>query len=221
MAGSLIERSSSQSQKGNHVALHHVMLDIETMGKKPYSAIIGIGAALFDPRGNTITDSIHVTIDLELAQKRGFRLDAGTVSWWLAPEQRPAWDAYLKIAHFDPDTAFLGFQMWLDESVGPRDEIAFWGNGAGFDCNLMHNAAELLNVTWRDKNGNEHPGFWPHWNDRCFRTMKSLMMTRPDTPVTAKSLQPKFEGTPHVAVDDAMHQARWLQAICNAFHLDL
>lgn len=198
----------------------HIMVDIETLGTKPYSAIIGIGAAYFDPRRNSVLDSFHVTIDPELAQKRGFRLDAGTVSWWLAPAQRPAWDKFLSIAHFDPDEAFNGFQIWLD-SVGPREELRFWGNGAGFDCNLMHNAAELLGAEWHDKDGKEHPGFWPHWNDRCFRTLKNMSLIRPHSLVTAKSLCPPFEGTPHVAVDDAIHQARWLAAICNAFDLDL
>ena len=204
--------------------MKHVMLDLETMGTKPYSAIIGIGAAYFDPRGNSILDSFHVTIDPELAQKRGFRIDAGTVSWWLAPEQRPAWDKFLSIAHFSPDDAFNGFGQWLD-TVGLREEIAFWGNGAGFDCNLMHNAADLMGIGYVKKDGNMVDGLWPHWNDRCFRTIKNLTHYPKQSadnlaqPIRAKDVVPPFEGTPHVAVDDAIHQARWLQAICNTFDL--
>jgi hypothetical protein len=134
---------------------------------------------------------------------------------------------YLNTPRFGPDDAFNAFLMWLDESVGPRHKIAFWGNGAGFDCNLMHNAAQLLGAEWHDARGDAKPGFWPHWNDRCFRTMKGLsretgnVFDETHKIVTAKSLEPKFEGTPHVAIDDAIHKARWLQAICDEFDVTL
>jgi exodeoxyribonuclease VIII len=208
----------------------HVMLDIETWGTKPYSAIIGIGAAYFDPTGTpgAMLDTFHVTIDPELAQAAGFQIDASTVSWWLHPNQRSAWDKFLGTAHFAPQDAFNGFGQWLD-TIGPREDIKFWGNGAGFDCNLMHNAAKVLNIGYTNEKGEGRDGLWPHWNDRCFRTLKNMSYLRPvvvgdenRTPtIKAKDLQPKFAGTPHVAVDDAIHQAHWLQAICNQFNLEL
>jgi hypothetical protein len=209
--------------------MKHVMLDLETMGTKPYSAIIGIGAAYFDPRGSSVLDSFHVTIDIALAQKRGFRLDAGAVAWWLAPAQRPAWDAYLSLAHFSPDDAMNGFGQWLDTVSADREDIAFWGNGAGFDCNLMHNAADLMGLGYTNKDGNPRDGLWPYSNDRCFRTMKNLTYNK-NVPneagaymadITAKSLCPPDVGIAHVAVDDAIHQAQWLQAICTTFDIIL
>lgn len=47
---------------------------------------------------------------------------------------------------------------------------------------------------------------WPHWNDRCYRTLKAM---RPDVKM-------ERTGTHHNAVDDATSQARHALALLAA-----
>jgi hypothetical protein len=191
----------------------NVMLDLETLGTKEYSAIISIGATWFDPTKigpDAILAEYHVTIDPESATKKGLRMDASTVMWWMDPAQRTALDEWRNTIHFELDVALDGFQQFvleclkaqeaLDPEDGRRDtyepfkQVIMWGNGPQFDCMLLRQAFE---VCQRDVP-------WMHYNERCFRTMKSLP--------GAKSLAPPHEGTQHNALIDARQQTLWL---CN------
>ena len=57
------------------------MLDLETLGNKPGSVIVAIGAAKF---GNgEILDSFYERVDAESCVSLGLRMDVPTVMWWL------------------------------------------------------------------------------------------------------------------------------------------
>ena len=185
-----------------------VMLDLETFGVKEYSAIISIGAVVFDPTKqgeDAIAHEYHVTIDPETAQAKGLRLDASTVLWWMQPNQRAALDDWRNTIHFSLDVALDGFSQFLLESLreitteghadfDPAEQVTIWGNGPQFDCMLLRQAFEMCQ---RDVP-------WKHYNEKCFRTMKNLP--------GAKSLTPPIDGVKHNALVDARHQALWL---CN------
>lgn len=219
--------------------MKHIMVDNETWGVKPYSTIISIGAVLFDPSRwarSKIQQSYYITIDPVASEKAGFRKDADTIAWWLQPSQAEAWKDWYETVHAEPHNAFLGLAMWIEslfdekmypgalanvkvgdrDTFNPYDHVCLWGNGAGFDNVLLRQGFELLNI--------EPP--WRHYNDRCFRTLKNLVMTRdggerPDQTITAGKCAPPFEGTKHNALADAIHQAKWLCNIAEEFELDL
>ncbi|MBV5342719.1 3'-5' exoribonuclease, partial [bacterium] len=84
--------------------------------------------------------------------------------------------------------ALQNFSEWI-----PKRATVF-GNGSDFDNVILSNAYLRLSM--------ERP--WPKFNDRCFRTIKSMF----------KSVQqPVREGVHHSALDDAKHQALWLLKI--------
>lgn len=212
--------------------LKHFMLDLETWGTGPFSSIIAVGLVYFDPNVQSVitTDgqvperNFYVTIDPIENEKAGFRLDASTISWWLNPTQRPAWDEWMKPAHFGPQDAFNAVSMWLDEidHIDPPDPVQgidamspekayeasvshriVWGNGPGFDNELAKQAHKLLNM----------PLPWGYQGDRCFRTMKNLPR--------AKDVRPSDTGLQHNALSDALYQARWLQNIVREYSLTI
>ena len=191
----------------------NVMLDLETFGTKDFSVIISIGAVCFDPTktgSDAIVSEFHVTIDPADAQKRGLRLDADTVCWWLAPEQASAWHDWYNTPHFQLDVALDGFSEFLRENLtyaetdtpddGKRDtyelreQVTLWGNGPQFDCSLLRQAYQVC----------QRDAPWQHYGERCFRTMKNLPGARP--------LVVPHEGLQHNALVDARQQALWL---CN------
>ena len=184
--------------------MQHVMLDLETMGVRPTSAIIAIGAVAFEmPRlaegGFDATDGknliipgktgeeFYCVIDLESCVQAGLTLDASTILWWMQQSDearkqfdRPGVDIY---------EALMQFSDWM-KNVGGK---YVWGNGAAFDNVLLTNAYQVCEKT--------QP--WKCWDDRCYRTMKAQY----------PNVKMNRVGTHHQAVDDARSQAIHLMEI--------
>jgi len=170
---------------------NNIMLDLETMGTTPTSAIIAIGAVCFDKK---IKGKFYGVVDLQSSVDVGLTVDASTIMWWM--QQSDAARKAFKRKGINLVDALIEFQDWIG-----KDAIV-WGNGAAFDNVLLASAYRLtgLNIPW------------DFYNDRCYRTMKSLH----------KNVKPpKFKGTPHRADDDAAHQARHLIKICKKIGVQL
>jgi exodeoxyribonuclease VIII len=161
-----------------------IMLDIETLGTRPGSAIVSIGAVKFG--GGQIVGEFYERIDMQSAMDIGLTVDASTIAWWL--KQGDAARAELtkpakRIGH-----ALEAFAYWIKDS-----EAEVWGNGVGFDNVLLATAYAHAQL----------PQPWVHWNDRCYRTMKALHTQIPM----------ERAGTHHHALDDAKFQAVHLMKI--------
>jgi len=165
----------------------NIMLDLETMGNKPTSAIIEIGACIFSSAGG-IGDSFSSIVDLQSSMNAGLTVDASTISWWMMQ----SWDARkrFKVNKLTPTLreALEAFQRWI-----PKGSIV-WGNGSDFDNVILKNAYTMCSM----------PSPWPERNDRCFRTMKNIF---------GDVEKPKNSGVEHSAVDDAKFQAEWILKI--------
>ncbi|MFR4188270.1 MAG: 3'-5' exoribonuclease domain-containing protein, partial [Klebsiella sp.] len=61
----------------------HVMVDLETMGKKHNAPIVAIGAVVFDPATGSIGESFYKVVCLESSVNWGAVIDPSTVIWWL------------------------------------------------------------------------------------------------------------------------------------------
>lgn len=163
--------------------MKNVMIDLETMGNRPRSAVVAIGAVFFDKTG--LGPEFYVRVDLASCVKAGLRLDTSTVLWWLAQE-----DAARRELH-DEKLERLELREAMgqltDFLTGHSVEFSIWGNGSDFDNVLTVDAYEAV--------GLEAP--WRFWSHRCYRTLKAL---RPDMRVPRT-------GTHHNALDDAKSQA--------------
>lgn len=163
------------------------MLDLETLGTRPDSVIIAIGAVKFDLDGTR--DQFYQVIDPTSCVDIGLQIDAGTVMWWMQQDAM-ARDAF-KTKGVPIDVALSQFATWVDGGE------AVWGNGADFDNVLLANAYRMCKM--------EQP--WKYWNNRCYRTMKNQF---PNVDV------PSRKGMKHNAVDDARSQAEHLIRILNS-----
>lgn len=163
----------------------NVMLDLETLGTSPGSAILSIGAVKFGNGG--IQDRFYARIDLANNMRLSLRIDASTIMWWLKQSD----EARLEIT--EPGGLLVVVLLEFDKWLGTK-ECKIWGNGAAFDNALL---AEAYRVTEL-----ELP--WQFRNDRCYRTLKNFF---PQVPL------PPGTGTKHNALDDAEFQAKHLMAI--------
>lgn len=166
----------------------HVMLDLETWGTGNKALIVSIGACKFDE--DRILDRFHVAVDPVSAQAHGLEIDASTILWWLSSERDEARRNWLAQDRVDLGSALLGFHDWC--KTGP-EAAAIWGNGATFDNVILRSAFAAT--------GQDYPVRF--WQDQCYRTVKNH----------APGVELIREGTHHNALDDAVSQAKHLQAI--------
>lgn len=167
----------------------HVMIDLETWGTLPGSALRSIGAVTFSPYGEPHEGkSFYANIDQQSCMDAELSINRDTAIWWsgqslesqrrLEENQRPLRD----VVH--------DFARWW-QSVGGT---YVWSNGANFDEVLWRIAAAKV----------DHGTPWKYWNVRDTRTCWAMAgLDHRGIP---------FEGTQHDALADARHQAKCVTA---------
>lgn len=166
-----------------------VMMDLETFGTRPGSAIRSVAAACFDLRGDGVGDNtFSANITAMSCWVAGLTVDRDTIAWWekqsteakevLKKNQRPL----LEVAN--------EFHTWFRKTGAD----CVWAQGAGFDPVLWERAALAAGASWVP---------WKFWNIRCTRTAYHLGGLDHKT-------VPRV-GTAHSAADDCAHQVRCVQ----------
>lgn len=163
-----------------------VMLDLETLGTKPGSVILSLGAVTDDGR------AFYEVISIDSCTAAGLTIDESTVQWWTTQATAAA------KAAFRPDLKPVE-KGWLHDvlqsfaSWYPAADAELWANGAAFDPPLLECAYRAVDI--------DIP--WDFRNVRCYRTLKALY---PDVPPPANSMK-------HHALRDAGAQMRHLQLL--------
>lgn len=176
--------------------LSNVMIDLETVGTKPYSAIVSIGAVFFDPKTGETGDTFYDVISLDSCTQSGLVMDAGAVQWWIKQDKQAQ-----RIFHDFKTTlpkSLENFSAFLTKSGITDKTIKPWGNGSSFDITLLECAYQAC--------GMAHP--WKYWNVRDVRTVVAMGEGYSDAHKTMKR-----EGTYHNALDDAIHQTKYVAEI--------
>ncbi len=194
-----IESCHHNKEEDQPIDYVHVMVDLETMGKKHNAPIVAIGAVVFDPATGSIGESFYKVVCLESSVNWGAVIDPSTVIWWLK-QSSEARSAIVNDDAIPLQDALLQFREFVSDNVaGGSKKAQVWGNGASFDNSILRSSYDCI--------AEDYP--WEYWNDRDVRTMVELGQ--------AISFDPKttipFEGSRHNALADAIHQARYVSAI--------
>ena len=194
-----IEPGHHNKEEDQPIDYVHVMVDLETMGKKHNAPIVAIGAVVFDPATGSIGESFYKVVCLESSVNWGAVIDPSTVIWWLK-QSSEARSAIVNDDAIPLQDALLQFREFVSDNVaGGSKKAQVWGNGASFDNSILRSSYDYI--------AEDYP--WEYWNDRDVRTMVELGQ--------AISFDPKttipFEGSRHNALADAIHQARYVSAI--------
>ncbi|HCM9177839.1 MULTISPECIES: exonuclease [Enterobacter] len=177
----------------------HLMVDIEAFGKKADSPVVSIGAVFFNPSTGNTGSEFYKVISLESAMASGGVPDASTIIFWLkaSPEAR----SELVMDDAIPlDDALLQLNEFIAENAanGP-ESVQVWGNGATYDNVLLEASYDRTGI----------PCPWKFWNNRDVRTVVELGK--------AVGCEPRYEipfdGEPHKAISDALHQVKYVSAI--------
>ncbi|EEQ3641283.1 exonuclease [Escherichia coli] len=172
---------------------HHLMIDLETMGKNPDAPINSLAGKFFDPATGEMGPEFSKTIDLETT---GGVIDRDTIKWWLK-QSREAQSAILT-DEIPLDDALLQLREFINENSG-EFFVQVWGNGANFDNVILRRSYERQEI----------PCPWRYTNDRDVRTIVALGLVMD---FDARSVI-TFEGERHNALHDARYQAKYVSAI--------
>ncbi|HBC3173290.1 TPA: 3'-5' exoribonuclease [Escherichia coli O146] len=192
-ANPLIKVSGHHESTSTSRLWHHLMIDLETMGKNPDAPIASIGAVFFDPQTGEQGPEFSKIIDMGTC---GGTVDISTIEWWL---QRSGEARAAILADRIPlDDALLQLREFIDENSG-EFFVQVWGNGANFDNVILRRSYERQEI----------PCPWRYTNDRDVRTMVALGLVMD---FDARSVI-TFEGERHNALHDARYQAKYVSAI--------
>lgn len=178
--------------------LSNVMLDIETLGTSPDAAVLSIGAVFFNLDTGEIGNKFYRTISLESCISAGLSVDASTITWWMNQGDEA------KSLFSDKDAtsiekALSDLTGFMKRHAADISNLQVWGNGPSFDNTIISNLYR--------KTGISRP--WAYHNDRCVRTIVELGRKRGIDPKNTAA----FNGTKHNALDDAIHQAKYVAEI--------
>ena len=158
-----------------------LMIDLETLGTRPNSVILSIGAVAFDE--DKIHDEFYVNVDLETSLPLGFEIDPSTVYWWLKQDKTAG-------ELLDKNKFSIRWSInQLSEFIDKHDPNEIWANSPSFDLVMLKNAYGKVG---------RHVD-WNFWVERDFRTF--MAMARPDR------IYPKVA---HNALEEAKAQAETL-----------
>jgi len=162
------------------------MIDLETLGLKPGSVVLAIGAVKFDPKNDPTglqislpKNRLSICINIESSLAWKMSVDASTLYWWL--KQSDEARAALAIMPTGLPSALAIFDDFFKGSA------FLWGHGAAFDPPMLAAAYNAISA--------ETP--WHYSNVRDTRTLFAL--------TGSKVVQD--ETTKHNALADAEAQA--------------
>ncbi|RNR10326.1 exonuclease, partial [Klebsiella pneumoniae] len=156
-----IESGHHNKEEDQPIDYVHVMVDLETMGKKHNAPIVAIGAVVFDPATGSIGESFYKVVCLESSVNWGAVIDPSTVIWWLK-QSSEARSAIVNDDAIPLLDALLQFREFVSDNVaGGSKKAQVWGNGASFDNSILRSSYDCI--------AEDYP--WEYWNDRDVRTM--------------------------------------------------
>lgn len=182
-----MEQMQAAAPKAKPVVRYdHIMLDLETLGTTADSAILSIGAVKFNLNGEMDDAAFYAICTIGSQPKR--HINGDTLAWWMT-QNDDAQKVFTSGDKMPLERALLDLKGWVE-----HDDYLLWSNGADFDIPIINHAMRAYNIAPLVK----------FWNHRCFRTLKNEYSSCP---------KPPFEGAQHNALMDAIHQAKWVQAI--------
>lgn len=159
------------------------MVDCETLGSRPGSAIASIGAVVFT--STAVIEEWECVVDPQSCVDAGLTLDVDTIKWWMK-QSDAAREQTFGFGGSDIGDALQLLRQFTDE----HSCVDYWSHGATFDLVLLTEAARLSKVT---------PLVRDFRRARDTRTLYEITGVNPRTFMGT--------GTAHNAVDDARAQA--------------
>lgn len=161
-------------------SMKDVMVDIETLGTMPGSAILSIGAVAFDAETGEFGASLLAQINPIFAVNAGLTVDPKTMVWWMQQGDEARSEA------FGGALDLLSALTYFSTFIGTEQPLRLWAKPPSFDLVLLEAAYAVARQ--------EVP--WHYRSPRCVRTIMDVA-----------GLEYGHTLPAHTALDDAKAQA--------------
>lgn len=165
------------------------MIDFETIGQNPDTAVISLGACFFDEKSGEIGPTFYMAFDIDEQLKRGRTVTADTLKFWMN-QSGAAKKVFNEKAKPAKEVLEL-FSQWVlsNNTIG---KVQPWGNGSSFDISIIEHLFRMYEVKCP----------WQFFNIYDLRTFKRY--------IAGGAKVDKSEGVNHNALDDAKNQALYV-----------
>lgn len=166
-----------------------LMVDIETLSSHPTAAIVSIGAQMFNLATGETGEEFYMNVKASSSEKAGLHFSGDTIEWWL--KQDPAAIAALMTDQHSLKVVLEEYAKFYHLHGNPN----MWGNGCGFDCNIIRHAYHALGYTTMP---------WRFSKDRDVRTLVNMAEL-----VGFDKKSVVRQGVAHNALDDVKFQIEY------------
>lgn len=164
------------------------MLDFETLGTDPDTAVISLGACFFDEQTGEIGPTFYMAFEIDEQLKKGRSITGSTLQWWMG--QTGAAKKVFNEKAKPTQEVLETFAKWV-LSNNTISKIRPWGNGSTFDISIIEDMFRMYNIKCP----------WLFYNVYDLRTFKRYI---------ANGAKVVIEGTAHNALDDAIGQSKYV-----------
>lgn len=182
----------------------HFMCDLETLDVNSTAVVLSIALVPFSAVAKTIGPAVPLYLKLSATAVQeqidaGRTVSASTLSFWFEQPDAPRAELFPSMQSNWPDAINTVVAYIENISTFADKRAVVWGNGAGFDCNILRSFIE------------SHPAYnrkapFYFFNDRDVRTMLDLSPESKNIPMPDGFVK-------HNALHDAMHEATM---VCDA-----
>lgn len=186
--------------------MKHVMIDIETMSRRPNAAIVALAAVPFTLTGEVAApvSCFYHAITLKSCQEAGLHIGAETVEWWMKQNSEARYSLFL--GREPLDMVLDRFTLFLQD-IKTREscEPFLWSSSPGFDNVILREAYVTMGK----------PCPWDFRKDRCMRTLEMIYHYFGHS-LPKRILAIRETGFEHHALHDAIYQAAQASEMLNA-----
>jgi len=137
---------------------HHILIDIETLGRRPGSIVLSIGAVRFTWEEG-IVDRYYQVIDPANAGSFNLTAEAETVAWWMQQDEAARAVFASGQDKVDVERALACLNRWSKGWHGIEFSTVY-GNSPAFDLSILE---EIYSRCYQNP-------FWTYQQERCVRT---------------------------------------------------
>ena len=174
------------------VECSNIVIDLESLDTSESAIVLTLGAVKVDFDKGVIGETLYLVLDITDQLLRYRTASESTQDWWAKQNEAARNAAFGRPDLRIPTTKALEkFTKFIQPYGKVPTDLVVWGNGPDFDNAIMLHLYKTFEVA---------PPF-AHFNNGCLRTLMRML---------PRDRRPKFDGTKHNALDDAMHEARCL-----------
>lgn len=178
---------------GNFKKYGNIMVDLETLSTRTNASIIEICAVEFNKENGETGNTFCIMISPDEWGKNNRHVDGNTITWWFTREkdarERFSSDGFecvpLKMA-------LEQFSLFVKDCADDDGKVVMWGNGSTMDITILQSAFEHFDMCVP----------WKYW---CVNDVRTIVDLNPQVKNNTK-----FNGIKHSAVDDCLHQIKYL-----------